>query len=317
MRLLAVELTRFRRRRAVVLTLLLGALLSAVVAFSAVHGSRPASAAERADAERQAASMNQQLRADYQSCLDDPGAVVGGSGDRCVLEEADASWFLARAPLDIAEEVRTSGTVVALLMAGVALVVGATFAGADWASGSVAGQLLFEPRRVRVWVAKAAAVVLGVAVATAVVLGCFWAVLLVAASVRDVAVPGAVTRDAWLLAARGVALAAASALGSYALTMLFRNTVATLALLFGYAAVGEGLAATLPVDRISRWALSNDVVAWVQNGREVFDDSPCRPGRECDPYYQLGLPFAATYLAVLLLVAVVVSLAAFRRRDVS
>jgi hypothetical protein len=316
MRLLAVELSRFSRRRAVVLTLLAGALLAAVVAFSTVYDTRPATAAERADAERQAASVNQQFRQDYETCLDDPGSVVGGSRDQCVLEEADASWFLSRSRLDLAVELDTSGTIVALLMAGVALIVGATFAGVDWATGSVSNQLLFEPRRGRVWTAKAVAVAAGVGAATAVVLACFWATLLVATSMRGIDVPDAVAREAWLLTARGVALAAAAALGSFALTMLFRHTVGTLALLFAYAAVGEGLAASLPVDRISRWALSNNVVAWVQDGRRVFDESVCRPGSGCDPYYQLGLPFAATYLAVLLVLAVVVSVVTFLRRDV-
>ena len=44
--------------------------------------------------------------------------------------------------------------VLAILM----MLAGTTFAGHDWASGSVSNQLLFEPRRPLVWAAKAAVV---------------------------------------------------------------------------------------------------------------------------------------------------------------
>jgi hypothetical protein len=316
MRLVAVELSRFWLRRAVVLTLLLGAVLTALVALAAIWYTRPYSGAELADAQRQASSLNHQFQQDYQDCLDDPGSVTGDSGGQCVRERADASWFLDRTRLNLVDEVTTSGTTVALILAGVAVIVGATFAGADWASGSLATQLLFDPRRGRLWTAKAVAVVVGTLLTTAVVLGGFWAALLLTAALRDVPTPDDVVGTIWPVAGRGVVLATAAGLGSYALTMLFRHTVATLALLFTFAAVGELLAATLPVARISRWALSNNLVAWVQDGREVFDDSACRPGHECDPYYVLGLPHAAVYLAVLLVVAVGVSVLSFRRRDV-
>ena len=38
------------------------------------------------------------------------------------------------------------------------LLLGTTFAGHDWNTGSMSNQLLFEPRRERVWLAKALAV---------------------------------------------------------------------------------------------------------------------------------------------------------------
>ena len=43
-----------------------------------------------------------------------------------------------------------------ILLAILMMLAGTTFAGHDWASGSVSNQLLFEPRRPRVWAAKAA-----------------------------------------------------------------------------------------------------------------------------------------------------------------
>ena len=54
------------------------------------------------------------------------------------------------------------------------IIVGTTFAGADWSSGSMSNQLLFEPRRPKVWLAKGAAVLVGTLVASAVILTAFW-----------------------------------------------------------------------------------------------------------------------------------------------
>ena len=45
-----------------------------------------------------------------------------------------------------------------MLVTLVMLLAGTTFAGHDWNTGSMGNQLLFEPRRARVWGAKLAAV---------------------------------------------------------------------------------------------------------------------------------------------------------------
>jgi hypothetical protein len=88
--------------------------------------------------------------------------------------------------------------------------------------------------------------------------------------------------------------------------MLLRHTVGTLGLLFGYAVVGEGLAAALPFERMSQWSMTTNVRAWLHDGARVYDDG----------WYTLSLEHAAAYLGVLLLLAVVASVVAFRRRDV-
>ena len=319
MRLLRVELERFRSRPVVLGVLLVVLLLSGILIGSAAYATRPVSATERASAEQLLQRQQDAGRKDYQRCLDNPTAYFGTDATTadCDATQPTIDWFLPRSSLDLGAEVDNRGTVVVVLLAGAAIVVGATFAGADWSSGSISNQLLFRPRRTSLWVAKAVTVVAGCAVTAAVVLAAFWGVLGAVASARGITVPAATWTTILQTSGRGVALVAAVALGGFALTMLLRHTVATLGLLFAYAVVGEGLAASLPIDRMSQWSMAHNVLAWVHDGTLVLDTSICDPARECDPHYILSLPHAAAYLGVLLLLAVVASVLVFRRRDVA
>jgi ABC-2 type transport system permease protein len=319
MRLLGVELRRFASRRAVAVLLLVAAALAVLLVVSAAYGTRPPSATERAVAEQQLGEQVVAAQAELDACLADPEAYLGGGATArdCEATQPRVEWFLERQPLDLADEVEGRGTVLLVLLAGIGIVAGATFAGADWASGSLANQLLFEPRRTRVWLAKAVAVVLGTTLAAAAVVAGFWLALHLVAAGRDVATTARTWEVVLGVSGRGVALVAAVTLGGYALTMLMRSTVGTLGLLFGYAVVGEGLTASLPFDRMSRWSLPENVQAWLHDGSDVFDESICGPtDRGCSPWYELGLGHASAYLGGLLLLAVVASLVAFRRRDV-
>jgi ABC-2 type transport system permease protein len=180
----------------------------------------------------------------------------------------------------------------------------------------MSNQLLFQPRRAKVWLAKAASVVVGTTVCAAVVVAGFWAAMLLLAQSRGLSTSSATVSDIVGSSARGLGLVAGVALGSFALTMLLRHTVGTLGLLFAYAVVGEGLAASLPFDRMSQWSMAQNVMAWLQNGVDIFDDSICSTASGCNPRYTLTLDHAVVYLGVLLLLAVIASVASFRARDV-
>jgi hypothetical protein len=256
---------------------------------------------------------------EYRNCLADPQAyyVEFSTTEDCEELRPSLEWYLPREPLDLDDEVEGRGRLVLVLLVGMGIVVGATFVGAAWASGSLSNLLLLEPRRLRIWSAKAAAVVLGTTLAAAVVLVGFWAALGAVASARDLPVSG----ETWTLVAetggRGLALVAAATLGGYALTMALRHTVATLGLLFGYAVVGEGLAASLPFEKMSQWSISNNVLAWLHDGFAVYDRSLCADVTgPCSSTYVISLGHAALYLGALLLLAVAASLLAFTRRDI-
>ncbi len=109
------------------------------------------------------------------------------------------------------------------------VIAGCTFAGADWSSGSMTNQLLFEPRRGRVWLAKARR---GHARQRAGRPGGDWpASGSIAGTGRRRLATSPSPRahvDTDRVARRCVpsALAMGAALGGFALTMVFRHTVA-------------------------------------------------------------------------------------------
>ena len=205
-----------------------------------------------------------------------------------------------------------------MLLVALMIIIGATYAGADWATGSMSNQMLFEPRRGRVWRAKAVAALVGCTVATAVLLVSFWLVLYLVAEARGIPTGAMVQAQIRGMVLRSVVLAGLAGLGGYALTMLLRSTVAALALLFAYAAGGEALLALAPLDRSGTWSLTNNLFAWVRDGVQVYDPSVvCRPGGPaCDQQYTVSLVHGAVYLGALLVVALAVSVASFRRRDI-
>jgi hypothetical protein len=318
MRLLTVELTRLFSRRAVVVLLLVATGLAALMVASAIYDTRPVDATERAAAEQQLAEQQAASAGDFQACLSDPVQYFGDGATTadCADVQPRLEWFLPRAELDLASEVRNRGRTLIAVLALVGLVVGTTFCGADWASGSLTNQLLFVPRRLSVWLAKAVAVVVGMTAVAVVVLAAFWGSLQATASARGLGASSSDWHQILVSSGRGLALVAGVTLGGFALTMLLRSTVATLGLVLGALVVGEGLAAGLPFDRMSQWSPAQNVGAWLSGGLEVFDTSICSSeGQACT--YTLTVLHAVLYLGALLAIAVVLSMVTFRRRDVA
>lgn len=321
MRLFLVELTRFRSRRAIVLMVLAAAVLTGFMAGATIWETRPITekdmAAAQAMADREA--ERPYIQREIARCERNPERYLGknGTAGECVEQMAPkAEWFLYRQEISLNQAKDDVGLAALLLVAAVMVIVGTTFAGGDWASGSVSNQLLFNPQRLRVWGAKAAAVAVGTALATAVIVSGFWLALYVTAELRGIPTGATVQESIRAMVGRGVLMAAAGAVGAYALTMLLRHTVGTLAVLFAYSVGGAALIAALPIDGSGRWNVANNVLAWVQNGMKYYDPSlPCGP-RGCDQMVFLSFASGATYLGVLLAVAVVLSVISFRRRDV-
>ncbi|NUR07098.1 MAG: hypothetical protein HOQ22_03045 [Nocardioidaceae bacterium] len=323
MRLLRVELSRFFSRRAVAMLLLAAALLTALVAGTTIWGTRPVDAAEqaRAEARVQAITSSPEYKRDLANCQESPEDLFGPGADaadcRRLLAPSTAD-VVGRVPLALADEVDDSGIAVIVIVTVLMIVAGTTFAGADWASGSMSNQMLFEPRRQRVWWAKAGAALVGTGVAAAVLIAAFWVALYLVADARGIGTGAAVQTDIRWMVARGVSLAALAGFGGYALTMLLRHTVGTLAVLFVYAAGGEALISLLPVERSGQYSPAENVFAWIRDGGRVFDSSIDCPvsSAGCDQTFQLTLLHGGAYLAVLVLLVTVVSAVLFQRRDI-
>ncbi len=321
MRLATAELRRFWARRAVAVVLLVTVVLAGLLAASALWSTRPASTAELRDAQSQVDALGDSWEQEVDRCERAPEDYLGpgATTDDCATLQPTAQDYVGRSALDLSGELDTRGLGLVVVLVGAAVVLGATFSGADWSSASMGTQLVFEPRRLRVWAAKALAVVLSTTLAAALVSAAFWGALYAAARARDLPVPGAVVVEVLDESGRGLLLVAAAALGAHALTMLLRSTVGTLGVLFGYAVAGEIVVASLPFDKMSQWSLANNAQAWIADGIEVYDESICSAGDQggCDPTYLLGAAHGAAYLGVLLLLVVLVSPVAFRRRDVT
>jgi cell division protein FtsB len=320
---LRVELARYRGRRIIALLLLLAALLAALVAAKSVWDTRPITAQEVATAKKDAALAAQRsdIKADLDNCLTDPEAYLGTNATAQDCRDnltAGPRSFLPREPLDLHGTLKGNGLGVALAVAGLLVIAASTFAGADWSSGSLVTQLLFEPRRGRLWAAKGLAVTLASGLVALVTIGGFWLAMYLVAVDRDVPHGSGIMSDVGWHLLRAVLFSMGAALGAFALTMLFRHSVATLALLFVLSVGGELLTYLLPVDNVGRWTLGNNVYGWLETRMEFFDPTAhCARLGDCDRLAHIGHLQGGVYLLGLLLLTVAVSVLVFRRRDVA
>ena len=328
MKLLAVEFTRLRWRRAVLI--LLGAcfLVPAIVWGGLMWNTRPVSDADLRHAQAQVDRDLSNMGGEIDRCVQHPRQYgldkdLDEAALRAQCEEMMApqlDWYLYRPQLDVAEARMDTGAGVITVLVGLVMLIGTTFVGHDWNSGSMSNQLLFEPRRLRVWGAKALIVFLAGILTSALALAGFWAATGAVTAQRNIEVaPGTwdLIRDS---AARGALLAALAGVGAYALTMLFRSTVATLGIMFGVSVGGSILVAVILQEHAERWMLYSNVYAWLFDGYDYFDETLCRgvgyegDGSSCMAH--LSQSAGATYLLVILVVAIGLSLWSFRRRDI-
>ena len=145
---------------------------------------------------------------------------------------------------------------MAVIMMLVGIVLGASFVGADFNVGSLTSQLLYEPRRWRVHLAKAACVAIGCAVVAAVVCIAIAAMMYAGSEIHGVV--GRTGGTFWRLRgvdlARAIGAAAAAAVMAYAVTVVAdRTSAAIVAFLvqFPIIHIGEHTPFFGPIARIA------------------------------------------------------------------
>jgi hypothetical protein len=321
MRMLRTELSRLLARRAVLLLLAAAVVLPALIGAVVAWDHRPISEADLARAEAQVATDRDQpwVQEELRDCLAHPERFspeerAGDVEAFCrEMVEPSVEWYLWRSELDIADQARWgSGIALATVVMALLMLAGTTFIGHDWATGSVTNQLLFEPRRSRVWTAKAIAVALVAAGASAVVhVGYWWALWAIARGYGHQQQSGAL-EAAMYQSGRAVALTTAAAVGAYAVTMLFRSTVGTLGIMAVVAIAGSITLGVLGVSPQWQPALALDAV--LHNGTTYSAAVPCGdlpqdagefgPGHTCYVDKELPLWHGAAYLGTLLVLAV-------------
>ena len=321
--LLLVELTRLRWRRAVSVLLVACLLVPVAICAGAAWSTRPFSDADIAEAERLAHYEADQpwVQEEIARCEENPGMYdPARTGVDCAeLLTPDAEDYLYRQTLDVGSVLDNEATAVVSLLAVLLLILGTTFVGHDWNTGSISNQLLFEPRRRRVWAAKGLAVLLVGLVVGAVALLLFWGAVGALVGQRDISVEPGQWADVRNTALRGVPLVALSGFLGYALTMLLRSTVATLGIGLGLAAVGSLAVVVMFGEGAQRWLLPTNAFAVLNNGHEYYVWSPAcdvmAEGGNSPCLEAISLGAGSAYLAVVLAVVVAASLASFQRRD--
>jgi ABC-2 type transport system permease protein len=314
--LVRVELTRLLWRRAVVVLLVLAVVLPLAVFVLRVLETRTQSLDQIVE------SNGAFVLDEVEACVRRPGQYGVGNADdvTAACEAVIAGWY-GNQPLDLVDEREEGGGLAAILLVTmVMLLAGTTFAGHDWNTGSMSNQLLFEPRRARVWLAKAIAVgALTGAVALAV-LAAYWTGMWATASIRDLPIPDHAVSAAYKQAVLGAGFAMAAAVFGYALTMLLRSTVATLGILFavgffcvvivaGVLGLGGGLERAMP------WG---NFYAYAVGSYHYYDYDLCGFGSDGGDCGQETIKRGASvlYFAIIWVVVAVPSILSYRERDV-
>ncbi|MEP7054571.1 MAG: ABC transporter permease subunit [Actinomycetota bacterium] len=215
-----------------------------------------------------------------------------------------------KAPYETSVALFDFGKAVAVICAFAGFLIGASAAGAEWSAGTMQSLLFWEPRRVRVVLAKvvglSAVIVLLFLAATAL----FTAESYAAGQLRGTT--AGLTSGLWnsylLLMLRGVSFAGFAAVLGFSVAFGSRVTAAAVGIAFVYFAVLENLLVAWKI-WLARYMIGPLLAAWLNNGIADNGDS----GR--------ALRLTGVRAGVTLSVYAVVMLAGatvwFRQRDVT
>lgn len=210
-------------------------------------------------------------------------------------------------------------TGVAVAMAIVGFIVGASFVGAEWHAGTMQALLFWEPRRGRVLLAKGIALVVVLWAFTLVMQLLGWSTAMLNANLRGTTqgVTSGLQQAAFLTMGRGMVVIAFTSLLAFAIAGLTRVTGAALGAAFGYFVILENLIRGLRPGW-TRWVITPNVAAVMTKRFEV---EPAHPRRVLDGeltrMYTLTSTRGAITLGVYLLAFLGVFYVWFSRRDVT
>ena len=339
LRLVGAELHRFRLRALFWVAGIAVVGFVAVILVQAYGQARPPSAAAVAEAQRymdrdlqqwEAYQGSDQAEADEQQCLADQAEAR--KSDPTVDYACDQTW--AKPALEqylpyrgtYAESATDLVVQYALVLLLMSLAVGASFITAEASTGALATWLSFEPRRTRVFGAKAVALSTGVvAISAACLLVLNVGLRLVYAAFDRLGDPEkahAALVSAAQTSGRMAVAAVAFALIGYALGAVARHAAIAVGVLLVYLAAVEGvLRGVFPA--LQRWLLSTDVLAWIQ-GEHSYSIATCVRDETsgyygCDTWVDHTVTQAAGgwYLLAVVGVLTLGAWAVFRRRDVA
>jgi ABC-2 type transport system permease protein len=205
-----------------------------------------------------------------------------------------------------------------------ALLVAASFVGAELASGGMTNLLLWRPQRGVVLGTKLATVLAALlavsVVASVLYIGAFYAIAEVGG------VPGDVDAEFWgdlaLTVLRGMGLVVFAAAIGFGAATLGRHTAAALGLVATYAIVWEIGARivfeVIEAGRPDQYMLTSYIGAWMTGELSFYDQNACSGAfGGCDGRYELTWVHAGAVFAIALAAVVGGAFAAFRQRDLA
>lgn len=302
-RLLSAELLRARSRKLVKRLVLIG--LAAIVIGSAIGAfkSHKPTAAE-------IASAKQQMAQAYKACVDHfqahpkqlPPALT--AAQLCASNNTLSS-YLGSDQFDVNHVGDIlKGTSITIIVMG--WLIGASLAGAEWASGTMTTLLTWEPRRARVLAAKLIAgafTVLVVALALQLVLvGLLW---LVAVTRGLSHADSGLWRSVFGALLRVAAMSSLASVFGLSIAMLTRSVTAAVGAGFVYLAVVEGLIRGF-YPNLERWLIGDNAAAWITGNR--FSTTGL---------HEVTVERAAVVLLIYAAVFVIAAAVSFRSRDVT
>ena len=320
------------------------ALLGALATLLLIGGASFLSS-QKNDDPQQLAIAEQQAEADYQS------AVTSAADEKSQCEAATAAGTVTTQPdrfppnceiiqptredykaqnylppmFDFREGFGGMITAFAALMALVAFIAGASFVGAEWASGGMMNLLLWRPRRIEVLGAKLTALLTGVSVVTVVAgaiwtLG-FWFIAVLRGSTERMTF--GVWQSFGLMGLRAAALILAATTIGFALAALGRHTAISLGVAVGAVIVLQfGLVNVLFMTKTKFPELFLApiwVMAWMDKSVKLQASGPCEMTvNGCRPEtLVVDWQMAGGVLAVLVVLFLGAAMWSMRTRDVT
>ena len=336
MSLYKAETRRLVKRRFTKLFTLSGLLILAAVAAAMFFSNQKVGpdqiAKAKAEAQQQYQQSLQQAETDKKNCQAAQGTPAASQyppncTDMYVPTEADYNyeWFMP-ATFEFRKDFPGMVTTFAALMAVIAFIIGASFVGAEWASGGMMNLLLWRPQRLRVLGTKLAALLVGLTALT-VVVGAIWTgIFLAIANLRGSS--ESMTSGAWqsmgLMELRALAIVVVAGALGFGLASIGRHTAMALGAAIGVIIVFQfGLGTVLALAKVKfveAYLVPIWAQAWMDKSVEVFDYESCNfsGGGGCEPdSLTITWPMAGGVLAAVLVLVVGVAMWTMRSRDIT
>ena len=318
-RLVRAEVDRLLSRRFTKIALVVVLLVIAAFQVTAYFEMQPPTQSELADAQRFYTEQHRDWVLNHeryeQECVDG-----GATPAECAYPEPKLSDFVF---VQSFEDVALGAVQISIyLVAMTALMIGGSFIGAEFSSGSIANWLSFIPRREQVYASKLITIAAFSALLSAVATAVTIATVVGLAWWQDVPVVGVERLIA--TGARGVLIAVALAVLGFCIGLLGRHTAAAIGTLLGYLFVwfvrNGILGDTGWAARLTPWTPEGNISAIVSKKHLYYVPTQrvTAEGVAIDHVERsVTLLHGLTYWGILLAVIIIGTALIFRHRDVS